>query len=138
MAFLDFPNQEIEIPAKAPLFKVLEVLIHCTSTRLAKIWEVQKWTEVIKYCKSNGISTGIIGAIPSAINQQYRGHILEEELLKAFKHSQNDDSWELKDLRGKTSLIELAGACKQASALITSDSGPMHIALAVKTRTLAL
>ena len=38
----------------------------------------------------------------------------------------------------KTSLIELAGACERADAVISVDSGPLHIAAAVNTNVLAV
>ncbi|WP_413441528.1 glycosyltransferase family 9 protein [Synechococcus sp. MIT S1220] len=47
-------------------------------------------------------------------------------------------STDLIDLRGKTTLIELAGACRQARAVISVDAGPLHIAAAVGTPTLAV
>ena len=34
--------------------------------------------------------------------------------------------------------MELAGACRQAAAVVSVDAGPMHIAAAVGTPTLAL
>lgn len=42
------------------------------------------------------------------------------------------------NLAGKTSLRELAGLLERASLLITNDSGPLHIACAVKTPTITL
>jgi len=42
------------------------------------------------------------------------------------------------DLRGRTSLIQLAGACAKAKAVISVDAGPLHIAAAVGTPTLAI
>ena len=90
MVFLDYPNQEIEIPIKTPLFKVPELLIHCTSTRLAKIWEVHQWIKVIKYCRSNGITTvGIIGTIPSAIGSTIPRSHIRRITIEVFKRSKN-------------------------------------------------
>lgn len=42
------------------------------------------------------------------------------------------------DLAGKTTLIELAGLLKNCALIISGDSGPVHLASAVGTRTLAL
>ena len=44
----------------------------------------------------------------------------------------------MEDLRGRTSLIELAGACKRAKGVISVDAGPMHIAAAVGTKVFAV
>ena len=49
-----------------------------------------------------------------------------------------DQSKTLVDLRGRTSLIQLAGACRQAQAVVSVDAGPLHIAAAVGTPTLAV
>ena len=48
------------------------------------------------------------------------------------------DSTDLIDLRGKTSLIQLAGACKRAKAVVSVDAGPLHIAAAVGAPTLGI
>ena len=42
------------------------------------------------------------------------------------------------DLRGQTSLMQLAGACRQAKAVISVDAGPLHIAAAIGTPTYAI
>ena len=42
------------------------------------------------------------------------------------------------DLRGKTTLAQLAGALSQAKACIAVDSGGLHIAAAVGCPTVAL
>ena len=42
------------------------------------------------------------------------------------------------DLRGRTSLIQLAGACARARAVVSVDAGPLHISAAVGTPTLAV
>jgi heptosyltransferase-1 len=42
------------------------------------------------------------------------------------------------DLVGRTSLPELALIMKQAQLAVTTDTGPMHLAAAVGTRTVAL
>lgn len=42
------------------------------------------------------------------------------------------------DLCGKTSLIELAALLKRSKLLISADSGPVHLAASVGTRTIAL
>ena len=74
-----------------------------------------------------------------------RKHIPE---LKAVITGSGSDSYiaaEIKnivtdaiDLTGKTSLLELAGVMKFSSAVLTNDSGPMHVAAAVKNGVFAL
>jgi ADP-heptose:LPS heptosyltransferase len=48
------------------------------------------------------------------------------------------DNRQLIDLSGKTRLEELLYLLKNAALLITNDTGPMHLAFSLQTRTLAL
>ena len=41
-------------------------------------------------------------------------------------------------MTGKTTLLELAALLKKCSVMITGDTGPMHIATAVKTPVVAV
>ena len=143
MAFLEPSEQElknIELPWKQPNFSVPDLLIHCTTTRTAKIWPLESWSSVLKWCQSQKLTAGLVGAAPTLQTQEYHSGDLETELLNRFgqtKHSQGVDR-SLIDLRGKTSLIELAGACRNAKAVISVDAGPLHIAAAVGTPVLAV
>ena len=76
-----------------------------------------------------GITVGLIGSPPRLQAETYNSGGAEEALLQ---------NTELIDLRGKTSLIKLAGACKLAKAVISVDAGPLHIASASHTPTLAI
>jgi ADP-heptose:LPS heptosyltransferase len=42
------------------------------------------------------------------------------------------------DLAGRTSLLDLAGVIKACSLFVSSDSGPYHMSVALRTPTLAL
>ena len=57
---------------------------------------------------------------------------MEEEILKRA------DSPYVIPLMGKTSLLELAALEKAASVHVSSDTGPLHIANAMKTPIVAL
>jgi ADP-heptose:LPS heptosyltransferase len=72
---------------------------------------------------------GLVGSPPAAQRSEYHSDGGEEALLA---------STALIDLRGRTSLMQLAGACRQAAAVVSVDAGPMHIAAAVGTPTLAV
>lgn len=120
---------KIELPAASPSFEVPELLIHCTTARAAKLWPATSWLRVIEAAQQLGWRVGLVGSRPSAQQQRYNAGDLEDSLLR---------STALIDLRGRTSLIELAGACAQAMAVISVDAGPLHIAAAVGTPTLAV
>jgi len=129
LAFIDADFEAIELPAADPGFDVPEVLIHCTTARAAKIWPFAHWRQVVEACTSRGIRVGLVGSPPAAQRAEYHADEGEEALLAAT---------ELIDLRGRTSLMQLAGACRQAAAVVSVDAGPMHIAAAVGTPTLAV
>ena len=127
----------IELPSIKPDFEIPDVLIHCSTTRDAKLWEGEKWVEVINWCGQNNISVGIIGAKQTNKNHKDKGFETEEMILNRFGQG-GDKNVDISDLRGKTSLIELAGACKEAKAVISVDAGPMHIATAVGSNVMVI
>ena len=129
LAYVDADYDNIELPVADPGFSVPDVLIHATTARQAKIWSFSRWREVVDACSIRGISIGLVGSPPAAQQADYHSQGGEEALLAETA---------LIDLRGKTSLIQLAGACRQAAAVISVDAGPMHIAAAVGTPTLAV
>jgi heptosyltransferase-3 len=122
---------EIKLPWTKPAFEVPEILIHCTTTRAAKIWPFRHWAEVLRWCEVEGYSVGLVGAPPARQAAEYHAGEGEETLLGDFPTT-------LTDLRGRTSLIELAGACRQAKAVLSVDAGPLHIAVGVGAPTLAI
>jgi heptosyltransferase III len=120
---------DVQIPQAEPAFVVPDLLIHCTTARAAKVWPAAHWLAVLQYSESLGIRVGLVGSPPKSQLQDYNAGDLESYLLR---------STNLIDLRGQTSLIELAGACCKARAVISVDAGPLHIAAAVGTPTLAI
>ena len=119
----------IELPFVEPPFAVPDVLIHCTTARAAKVWPFSHWRQVLDVADANGWSVGLVGSPPAAQKEAYNAGDGEDSLLQ---------STGLVDLRGKTSLMQLAGACRQAKAVISVDAGPLHIAAAVGTPTYAI
>ena len=119
----------IELPTAPPPFAVPDLLIHCTTARGAKLWPASAWLAVIQAAERYGWRVGLVGSPPVLQQQVYNAGDLEEQLLTQTN---------LIDLRGQTSLIQLAGACAQAKAVISVDAGPLHIAAAVGTTTLAI
>ena len=120
---------DITLPFEAPPFEVPDVLIHCTTARGAKIWQFSSWKSVVDALECQGFTVGLVGSPPSAQREEYNSGDAEDWLLKETA---------LIDLRGRTSLIQLAGACQLAKAVISVDAGPLHIAAAVNTPTLAV
>ena len=119
----------IELPSADPPFVVPDVLIHCTTARAAKVWPFIHWKHVLEVADAHGWSVGLVGSPPAAQKEAYNSGEGEDSLLQ---------STGLIDLRGQTSLMQLAGACRQAKAVISVDAGPLHIAAAVGTPTYAV
>lgn len=134
MAYLE-PSADdlasIDLPWQSPPFSVPELLIHATTTRAAKIWPFQHWRQVLAWCRDRSLSVGLVGAPPNRQREEYHAGGGEDELLHAFPTT-------LIDLRGQTNLIQLAGACRLTKAVVSVDAGPMHVAAAVGTPTLAI
>lgn len=121
----------IDLPWEEPGFDVPEILIHCTTARSAKIWPFDNWREVLAFCQTEQIKVGLIGASPQIQASEYHSQGGEDSLIKNFPSI-------LTDLRGKTNLIQLAGACKLAKGTISVDAGPMHVSAGVGSKTLAI
>lgn len=126
-AYVD--SSQIELPALAPSFPIPDLLIHCTTARSAKVWPASHWLALIEYAHSRGLTVGLVGSAPQQQMRDYNSGDLENQLLQQTC---------IVDLRGRTSLIELAGACMRAMAVISVDAGPLHIAAAVGAPTLAI
>ena len=129
LVFLELPNTPIDLPSQPPLFDTPDILIHVTTTRAAKLWPLNFWLQVLNWCHLHSFAVGLVGSPPKLQRDAYNAGDLEEVLLEKTN---------LQDLRGKTSLIQLAGASKQAKAVVSVDAGPMHISAAVGTPTLAI
>ena len=129
ICFVDNDFFKLEIPWHEASFSVPDILIHVTTTRPAKMWPVDYWKEVIWWCEKQKFSIGLIGSSSQIQQTLYNSDNIESNLLKTTT---------LIDLRGKTTLTELAGALRRAKACISIDSGPLHIAAAVDCPTIAI
>ena len=135
MAYVDYEEAFISKIIE-PRFKVPDVLIHCTSTRSAKSWTLRGWQQVISWVMKEGKTIGIVGASKKEQKDTYKSNDIEEELIKTFSNLGEKNNHNIVDLRGKTSLLELAGAFRTAKAVISVDAGPAHIAASVGTEVL--
>ncbi|MBZ0156367.1 MAG: lipopolysaccharide heptosyltransferase II [Alphaproteobacteria bacterium] len=99
----------------------------------AKRWFPERFTEVARrFISETGGSVVIFGGpketdIAQEIHEAAAGHPLSA-----------DSSSSLLNLAGKTSLRELMALIAECDALLTNDSGPMHIAYAVGTPSVSL
>lgn len=121
----------LDLPWEEPPFEVPPLLIHATTTRAAKIWSFKAWDLVLKWCFKRSLKVGLVGAPPARQRVDYHSGDGEDQLLADHPNT-------LIDLRGKTNLIQLAGACRRTQAVVSVDAGPMHVSAGVGTPTLAI
>ncbi len=107
------------------------VLIHPGVSKLSvnmgmiKTITAQKWAEVIDLLLDSGKKVILAGG-PDDVE-------CIDTIRKTMKNSQNDN---FSDYYGKTkSLMDLARLIASAEKFVCSDSAPLHIAVAVKTKT---
>jgi ADP-heptose:LPS heptosyltransferase len=129
LAYVETDYFRLELPTVDVDFQVPHILVHVTTTRRAKMWPMEYWQKVINWCEKHELSVGLVGSAPKLQRELYHGQDLESDLLGTTN---------MVDLRGRTSLIELAGAMKRARACISVDAGPLHVAAAVDCPTVAV
>lgn len=103
------------------------IILNPQAQWIAKQWPDKNWQELIKIIlqEKKEYTIAIIGT--KADNEK------TEILLKPFQKEKRTENW-----CGKWTLQELAAVIKYAKCMITTDSGPMHISLAVQTPTIGL
>jgi predicted lipopolysaccharide heptosyltransferase III len=121
---LDLPQMAYEkADALRRIWKVTKpyVILHPGSARPEKLWEPERWAEVIEYFRRND---GIDLVLTSGPSQDEQMHIA------AIK---NRTQQEIIDFSGETDLLTIAALIGQARLLVTVDSAPVHMAAATRT-----
>jgi predicted lipopolysaccharide heptosyltransferase III len=101
------------------------VILHPGSARREKLWEPERWAEVIEHFGNNDTDL-VLTSGPSPDEQAH---------VAAIK---NKLQQHIIDLSGKTDLLALAALISQARLLVTVDSAPMHLAAATRTPQVVL
>jgi predicted lipopolysaccharide heptosyltransferase III len=97
------------------------VILHPGSARNEKLWEPERWAEVIDHF---GRNNDVDLALTSGPSREEQAHVAA--IKKNVQH-------QVIDLSGKTDLLTLAAVIAQARLLVTVDSAPMHLAAATRT-----
>jgi len=97
------------------------VILHPGSARQEKLWEPQRWAEIIDCF---GRNDGVDLLLTSGPSRDEQAHVA------AIKKNTQE---KIIDLSGKTDLLTLAALIGQARLLVTVDSAPMHLAAATRT-----
>lgn len=96
--------------------------MHKTGTINHRAWPLDHWCRLFKLLEKENLQAVIIGG--------------EAEQNLFEQHCKLPPN--IKDLTGQTSFTELVGLTKAARGVITTDTGPSHIASAVDTPVYAL
>jgi predicted lipopolysaccharide heptosyltransferase III len=102
------------------------IILHPGSARREKLWEPERWAEMIDHF---GRNNDIHLVLTSGLSPDEQAHIA------AIK---NKVQQQIVDLSGRTNLLALAALIGQARLLVTVDSAPMHLAAATRTPQVAL
>ncbi len=112
-------------PPPAIDFPETEAIVFCPGGRwVTKRWPAENYAELARYVVERlGMNVILVGSkFESGLGQKIKGMVKEGVI----------------DLVGKTTLGELPYILKKAEAVVTNDSGPMHLAAALGTRVFAL
>ncbi len=101
------------------------VILHPGSARREKLWEPERWAEVVDHFGRNN-DIDLVLTSGSSLNEQAHIAAIKNKVQQII------------DLSGKTNLLTLAGLIDQARLLVTVDSAPMHLAAATRTPQVAL
>jgi predicted lipopolysaccharide heptosyltransferase III len=102
------------------------VILHPGSARREKLWEPERWAEVIDRFGRNNDLDLVLTSGPSPDEQAHIAVI------------KNKAQQQIIDLSGKTNLLTLAVLIGQARLVVTVDSAPMHLAAATRTPQVVL
>lgn len=112
------------IPGEVPLL----VINPCSSPskRVHRNWLPERYAQVVDYASEKLGLTIVLCGGPSELETNTAKFIVANCKNKPI------------NLAGKTSLKQLAALLRRATVLLSSDSGPVHIATAMGTRVIAL
>jgi lipopolysaccharide heptosyltransferase I len=130
LRFLKLSTEPIVFPVSFPPFAGFcpssdRILLSPCSRHAAKNWPIERFAAVGKALHEKTGATLYISGVP---DDTFDCKKLEEILPPGSAHN----------LCGKTSLVELGGLLQAMNLVITVDSGPMHMAAATGTPTLAI
>jgi predicted lipopolysaccharide heptosyltransferase III len=97
------------------------LILHPGSARREKLWEPERWAELVERFGQNNDFDLVLTSGPSADEQAHVAAITKLTRKQTI------------DLSAKTDLLMLAALIAQAQLLVTVDSAPMHLAAATHT-----
>lgn len=102
-----------------------QIALNVGASSVYKQWPVDRWTALAKRLVGSGSKVVLVGG--------------PQDVDAAVQVEQGADAGNsLVNIAGKTSLRELGHILKHCDVVVTADTGPMHLAVAVGTPTVAL
>jgi ADP-heptose:LPS heptosyltransferase len=117
LSWLDAPLDTFTLPEKFAL-----LIPGCSPQLLHKRWPAENYAELAKRLQQNGITSIAIGTKTEA------------NTIAALRKQVPD----VIDFCGQTNLYQLAALARRTTCTIGNDTGPMHLAAAVGSPTLAI
>jgi len=126
-----FPTKEDDRFATQVLKEIRGTIIavHIGARQKERLWSIEKFSQLISELLKKNLYVILLGSI----EDMERGN----KILSFLKSVSLGDKT-LISLLGKTTLYQLASIISKCDLFIGHDSGPMHIACAVKTKVVAL
>jgi len=115
------------------------VVLHPGATNgSAKRWPITSWQAIAKRLVSSGRTIVIVGSA----DDRHLGQQISDELVGQGpdpRKSLPATAWgDVRDLTGLTTVRDLIAILANASVVVTGDSGPLHVAVAVGTPVVAI
>jgi ADP-heptose:LPS heptosyltransferase len=107
------------------------VLINLGASKPRKLWEPERFGEL-------ALAIGRDFAAPVAFTGSAADGMLAARALQGARSIDASVGSRWSDLTGKTSLLQLAELQRRSRAVVSCDTGPMHIAVACGARVVAL
>ncbi len=95
-----------------------------------KRWPLERYAEIVKKLLSHGERVVLLGSPDEKP--------LCDRIVNTLRNTQSLDSTHLHNLAGSTTLSEMIDLLSRAKWVLGNDSGPLHIAVALGTKTLSL
>lgn len=115
------------------------VVLHPGATNgSAKQWPITSWQAIAKSLVSSGRTIVIVGGPEDRhLGQQISDEVVGQE--PDPRKSLPSTAWgDVRDLTGLTTVRDLIAILANASVVVTGDSGPLHVAVAVGTPVVAI